>query len=70
MDQREFHQRREQAIWQTKVAGYAAFASATLAVVMFVSIGISTGHWVEVLPFLFSAALTFGFGSGALGSHH
>jgi hypothetical protein len=64
LDQRARHARREQAIWRTKLAGYAAFTSATLAVVMFGMIGLDTGEWRSVAVYLFGAALTFGFGAG------
>jgi len=64
IDQRTRRELREQAIWRTKVAGYAAFVSATLAVVVFSMIGLDTGEWWSVVPYLFGAALTFGFGAG------
>jgi len=64
LDQRARHELREQAIWRTKVAGYAAFASATYAVLVFGMIGIDTGEWPGVVPYLLGAALTFGFGAG------
>ena len=64
LDQRARHELREQAIWRTKLAGYAAFASAALAVVMFSMIGLDTGEWQTVAPYLLGAGLTFGFGAG------
>jgi len=63
LDQRERHELREQAIWRTRVAAYAAFASATLALVMFGFIGFDTGDWRIVLPYLVGAVLTCGFGA-------
>ena len=64
LDQRALKERRDQALWRTKVAGMVAFASAALSVVIFAFIGFDTGDWTTVLPFLIGAGLTFGFGAG------
>jgi hypothetical protein len=63
LDQRELHTRREEAIWNTQLAGLAAFGSATLAVIVFTVIGFDTGHWIEVAPYFLAAALTLCFGA-------
>jgi len=64
VDQRALKERRDQALWRTKVAGMAAFASAALSVVIFTFIGFDTQDWAPVLPYFIGAALTFGFGAG------
>jgi hypothetical protein len=64
LDQRARRELREQAIWRTKIAGYAAFVSASLGVVIFSMIGLDTGEWASVGPSLLGAGLTFGFGAG------
>jgi hypothetical protein len=69
LDQRQVHERRERALSRMRIAGIAAFASASLAVVMFTSIAVYTGDWRAVAPYLLGAALTFGFGSGVYFGH-
>jgi len=64
LDQRALKQRRDQALWRTKVAGMVAFGSAALSVVIFSFIGFDTHDWTTVMPYLVGAALTFGFGAG------
>jgi hypothetical protein len=64
LDQRELHLRREKALWNTKLAGLAAWGSGALAIVIFALIGIDTGDWRAVAPFFLGAALTLGFGTG------
>jgi hypothetical protein len=64
VDRRELHLRREKALWKTKVAGFAAFGSATLAVCVFAAIAFDTHDLAAVAPYFLGAALTFGFGAG------
>jgi len=64
LDQRALKQRRDQALWRTKVAGMVAFGSAALSVVIFSFIGFDAHDWTTVMPYLVGAALTFGFGAG------
>ena len=64
LDQRALQQRRDQALWRTRVAGMVAFVSAAISVIFFCYVGMFTDDWIGVAPYFLGAALTFGFGAG------
>jgi hypothetical protein len=56
---REIKERRERAIDQMEHAAWAAGISASIALVLLLTLAIETGAWAEVAPYLTSVGATY-----------